>query len=299
MVDGTPPGGKSPAEDVGVPAQLLRATGNLGSLRDTRASLSWEPQSAFPEMNEKRRRTLPQAPHRLSATSTFSFQQIPARVPGTVRASLWVKQERTITHPQGGSTSPNSIQGQEQIRKASFNRGSEEKLSVSRPTSTSASSIWTTDDPFSSKRDIPNTKARPQSYPGHLHLQSDPSSADNVATGKSGNQQQTRRGTLEAIVEGLVPNTIQRRLTNSSFIRRSSIWHTYETAKKRSIELQRSEAFQLTFEYTIYAIIIVFVYFVLIGVPLWNGTVYWLWWVIAHRFVIAGGFAITLGIAFL
>jgi hypothetical protein len=299
MMDGTPPGRKPPTEDVGVPAQLLRATGNLGSLRDTRSSLSWEPQSAFPEVNEKRRRTLPEAPHRLSATSTFSFQQIPAGVPGTARAPLRDKQERTITHPQGGSTSPDSIQQHEKIRKASFNRESEEKLSVSRPTSTNASSIWTTDDPFSSKRDIPNTKARHQSNSEHLHLQSDPSPADDVTTGKSGNQQQTRRGTLEAVVEDLVPNTIQRRFTNSSFIRRSSIWQTYETAKKRSIELQRSEAFQLTFEYTIYAIIIVFFYFVLIGVPLWNGTVYWLWWVIARRFVIGGGFAITLGIAFL
>jgi hypothetical protein len=299
MVDGTPLGEKSPTEDVGVPAQLLRATGNLGSLRDTRSSLSWEPQSAFPEINEKRRRTLPQAPHRLSATTTFSFHKIQARVPGSARTSLRDKQERTITHPQGGSTSPNLTQQEEQIRKSSFNRGSEEKLSVNRPTSTNASLIWTTDDPFSSTRDISSTQARSQSNPGHLHLQSDPSPADNVTTGKSCDQQQTRRGTLEAVVEALVPNIIQRRFTNSSFIRRSSIWQTYETAKKRSIELQRSKAFQLTFEYTIYAIIIVFVYFVLIGVPLWNGTVYWLWWVIAHKFVIAGGFAVTLGIAFL
>jgi hypothetical protein len=37
----------------------------------------------------------------------------------------------------------------------------------------------------------------------------------------------------------------------------------------------------------------------LIGVPLWNGAVWWLWWVVAHKFVIAGGFSITLGIALL
>jgi hypothetical protein len=53
------------------------------------------------------------------------------------------------------------------------------------------------------------------------------------------------------------------------------------------------------FEYSIYLVIVAFVYFVLVGVPLWKGAVYWLWWVVAHKFVIAGGFGITLGIAFL
>jgi hypothetical protein len=170
---------------------------------------------------------------------------------------------------------------------------------VSHPTSTTASSIWATDNPFSSRRNIPNTQTRADTDPRNLLSQPDTSPADDDTAGKTENQQQTRRGTLEAVFDVFVPETIQRRLTNSSFIRRSSIWRTYETAKKRGIELQRSKTFQLAFEYTIYAVIVLFVYFVLVGVPLWQGTVYWLWWVVAHKFVIAGGFGITLGIAFL
>jgi hypothetical protein len=170
---------------------------------------------------------------------------------------------------------------------------------VSRPTSTNASSIWTTDDPFSSRRDIPNSQTSADTNLRSLPSRSDTSRADDDTAEKTDNQKQTRRGTLEAVVDVFVPETVQRRLTNSSFIRRSSIWRTYETAKKRGIKLQRSKTFQLAFEYSIYAIIVFFVYFVLVGVPLWQGTVYWLWWVVAHKFVIAGGFGITLGIAFL
>jgi hypothetical protein len=299
MGDGLPIDVNSAVEDVGVPAQLLRATGNLGSLRDAKSSLAWEPQPAYPEINEERRRTLSQAPHRLSAAPTFPFQRNPVRAPGNARASLRDNQQLTTAQFQGESTSPDAIQQQEQLRKASYNQGSEEKLSVSRPTSTNSSSIWTTDDPFSSRRDVCNDQIKPKSGPGQLQLQPEPCPANNDTTRKSRDQQQPRRGTLEAVVDALVPETIQRRFTNSSFVRRNSIWQTYETAKKRGIELQRSRAFQLNFEYTIYAVIILFVYFVLIGVPLWKGTVYWLWWVVAHKFVIAGGFAITLGIAFL
>jgi hypothetical protein len=77
------------------------------------------------------------------------------------------------------------------------------------------------------------------------------------------------------------------------------MWQTYEKAKERGVQLQRNKWVQIAFEYAIYAILILFVYFVLIGVPLWKGTVYWLWWVVAHKFVLAGGFSITLGIALL
>jgi hypothetical protein len=65
------------------------------------------------------------------------------------------------------------------------------------------------------------------------------------------------------------------------------------------MELQRAKWARLLSEYTTYVVIVAFVYFVLIGVPVWKGAVYWLWWVVAHKFVIAGGFSITLGVAFL
>jgi hypothetical protein len=68
---------------------------------------------------------------------------------------------------------------------------------------------------------------------------------------------------------------------------------------ERGVKLQRHRTVQVAFEYGIYAILVLIIYFVLIGVPLWNGAIYWLWWVVAHKFVIAGGFSITLGIALL
>ncbi|KAK4982048.1 hypothetical protein LTR50_007847 [Elasticomyces elasticus] len=98
-----------------------------------------------------------------------------------------------------------------------------------------------------------------------------------------------RRGTLAAI-RGVRRNTVD-------FVRRSSIFHMYEKAKLRREKLQRKKWVQVLFEYTFYAILLAFVYFVLVGVPLWNGAVWWLWWIVAHKFVLAGGFAITVGLA--
>ncbi|THW33554.1 hypothetical protein D6D25_05387, partial [Aureobasidium pullulans] len=82
-------------------------------------------------------------------------------------------------------------------------------------------------------------------------------------------------------------------------IRRSSIYDVYEKAKKRGAELQRSTWAMKLFEYTFYLVLVAFVYFVLIGVPLWKGAVWWLYWVFEHKFAIAGTWSITIGIAFL
>ncbi|KAI4843774.1 hypothetical protein E4T44_06565 [Aureobasidium sp. EXF-8845] len=49
----------------------------------------------------------------------------------------------------------------------------------------------------------------------------------------------------------------------------------------------------LLFEYTFYLILVAFVYFVLIGLPLWKGAVYWLYWVFKHKFAVAGTCSIT------
>lgn len=60
----------------------------------------------------------------------------------------------------------------------------------------------------------------------------------------------------------------------SNVVRRSSLADVYEKAKTRSIELQRSEVVQTLFEYSIYVIIVAFIYFVLVGMPLWKGAVW-------------------------
>jgi hypothetical protein len=76
-------------------------------------------------------------------------------------------------------------------------------------------------------------------------------------------------------------------------IRRSSIYDVYEKAKQRSAELQRSRWAMLLFEYTFYLILVAFVYFVLVGLPLWKGAVYWLYWVFKHKFAVAGTWYVT------
>lgn len=80
-------------------------------------------------------------------------------------------------------------------------------------------------------------------------------------------------------------------------IRRSSLTDLYEKAKIRGKQLQREPRMQIAFEWTVYLIIIAFIYFVLVGLPLWKGAIYWLYWVIRHKFVVRGTWSITIGIA--
>jgi len=111
-----------------------------------------------------------------------------------------------------------------------------------------------------------------------------------------------RKGTLEAIADAVIPDALQRKLTHVStngLTRSSTMRGTFERAKTRGKELQRNKGAQLAFEYGIYLFIVLFIYFVLIGLPLWNGAVWWLYWVVGNKFVLPGGFGITLGIALL
>ncbi|KAJ5191758.1 uncharacterized protein N7498_010743 [Penicillium cinerascens] len=86
--------------------------------------------------------------------------------------------------------------------------------------------------------------------------------------------------------------------TNSQFnSRRSSMYEVYEKAKVRGVALHRKYWVRLLFEYSLYTLLILFVYFVLVGMPLWKGAVWWLYWVVQTKFVIQGGYAITIGLA--
>ncbi|KAH6890636.1 nucleotide-diphospho-sugar transferase [Thelonectria olida] len=84
---------------------------------------------------------------------------------------------------------------------------------------------------------------------------------------------------------GLV-RSISRALSRRN--KRSSIYDVYEKAKLRGVEIQRQRWSQLVFEYTIYTLLLCFIYFVLVGMPLWRG---------AYKLVMAGGFTITIGVA--
>lgn len=292
--------------DVGVPAQLLRATGNLGSTRDNRPSLAWEPQPALPQLTEGGHDIHPNGNTRPSVVGIQPRQadqdttlSLPTILPSDAQDEK--KPATEFSPPSPGTL----LHFEQEIdRRFSPPHISLNCKNVSRPLSVDSaisaitnSSIWSNSDPFASSRDPSKLQVDSLS-----HLQDnrqDGNEAESVADSPPGDQDYTRRGTIGALVDALIPDSVQRRFTDASILRRSSIWQTYEKAKQRRLELQREKWAQVTFEYLIYAIIVLFVYFVLVGMPLWKGAVYWLWWVVAHKFVIAGGFSITLGIAFL
>lgn len=88
-------------------------------------------------------------------------------------------------------------------------------------------------------------------------------------------------------------------MTNASYFKRSDMYGTYEKAKKKGVDIQRKPWVQNTFEWSIYLFLVLFVYFVLIGMPLWRGAVWWMYWIVGTKFTLPGGFGITLGIALL
>ncbi len=56
-------------------------------------------------------------------------------------------------------------------------------------------------------------------------------------------------------------------------IRKSSLWDLYTRAQIRTNQLRRNRLAQKLFEYFVHTLIVCFVYFVLVGIPLWRGTV--------------------------
>ncbi|KAJ9618940.1 hypothetical protein H2203_008756 [Taxawa tesnikishii (nom. ined.)] len=107
-------------------------------------------------------------------------------------------------------------------------------------------------------------------------------------------QSGSRRGTIVERAASVVQNTLD---AVANTVRRSSLYDVYEKAKVRGVELQRKKWVQVLFEWTFYVILLAIIYFVLIGLPLWKGAVYWLYWVVDHKFVVAGTWSVTIAIA--
>ncbi|KIW05792.1 uncharacterized protein PV09_03002 [Verruconis gallopava] len=114
---------------------------------------------------------------------------------------------------------------------------------------------------------------------------------EQVRRGKISHAPPPRRPTMMPDVVNNVVNGV------SSMARKTSMWGVYEKAKTKGRDFQRQKLVQFIFEYTAYGIMLAFIYLVLIGLPIWKGTVYWLYWVVAHKFVMIGGFAIFMGLA--
>lgn len=89
--------------------------------------------------------------------------------------------------------------------------------------------------------------------------------------------------------------TVTRKTANLT--RMTTLRNAYGNAKIRGKHLERKKWVQLLFEYTFYIMLLSFVYFVLVGRPLWNGAVWWLYWLVHTHFTVAGTWSITIGLA--
>ncbi|KAJ0413854.1 glycosyltransferase like family 2-domain-containing protein [Aspergillus carlsbadensis] len=86
---------------------------------------------------------------------------------------------------------------------------------------------------------------------------------------------------------------------NASLHRQGSVNTTrslYDLARLVDIKHQRSFWSRVLIEYGIYTLFVAFIYFVLIGVPLWRGAVLWLYEIMRHKFVFQGGWAIVIAV---
>ena len=95
------------------------------------------------------------------------------------------------------------------------------------------------------------------------------------------------------------PSPISSNSSGTFHSRQSSMQDVYEKAKLRGVALQRKHWVRLLFECGVYVLLILIIYFVLVGMPLWKGAVWWLYWIVSNKFVIQGGWAILIGMAFL
>lgn len=315
----------APIEDVTIPAHLLRATGNLGSVRDNDHDLAWEPQQPLMADEEKgiigrkesiiRKESLARRltgrsttrPTRSTSKNIHNSQRS-----GRLSVTFNDRSQRQDTE---APLSEEEVAARKKNRHQSWQAGEQDIITVSRPSSllepalrtpgrtatknpfeppqihinhSNSSSVWSNDDPFATRNNSV-VDGSDKSY----------KEPDNAFTPAG---QRQRKGTIGSIVDAVVPDGLARKMTNASFSglqRKGSVWKTYEHAKKRGVELQRKKWVQVVFEYSIYLFLLCFVYFVLIGRPLWNGAVWWLYWVVENKFVFAGGFSITLGIALL
>ncbi|KAL8950289.1 MAG: hypothetical protein Q9222_003674 [Ikaeria aurantiellina] len=87
--------------------------------------------------------------------------------------------------------------------------------------------------------------------------------------------------------------------TFTGALRRSSLQDVYDKAKIRQIQLKRSKAAQIMFQYSFYLLMLMGIYFVFVGIPLWTGLVMAILYVFDTKLVVPAGTAVFLGIGFL
>jgi len=308
----------SPTQDVTVPAHLLRTVGKLGSKRDnahTTHAGGWEPTQDNPFLDTERMGSLRRNRTQDSAGLHRNGTQGSARLERTdtqgerkrtSRLSWFSNGGRRNSYLSGGLPSPAEEEENTRAYKTlSYIQGSNDILSTPRMSrapsrenlhrSPSTSSKYSSSDPFASKAH--SVRSNPFATENNSARTSLDDLPRQPAAAHEGMPQ--RKGTVRTIVDRIVPDALQRSMTNASYFKRSDMYGTYEKAKKKGVDIQRKPWVQNTFEWSIYLFLVLFVYFVLIGMPLWRGAVWWMYWIVETKFVLPGGFGITLGIALL
>ncbi|KAF2634718.1 hypothetical protein P280DRAFT_463075 [Massarina eburnea CBS 473.64] len=217
------------------------------------------------------------------------------------RASLSLSSPSSPTEEQNYFDAQPRQKAARRSWRLSYTPGIPERLTLSPRASTQALNISQHDAIDFAARPVSDPFADPANQPAIPRNSSNGSDASTVYPDNCyvGDGAQWRRGRMGSIVDAVVPDMLQRKVTNASYklARSATLQETFEKAKTRGVELQRKKWVQFTFEYGIYLFLLLFVYFVLVGIPLWRGAVWWLYWVVGNKFVFAGGFSITLGIA--
>lgn len=73
----------------------------------------------------------------------------------------------------------------------------------------------------------------------------------------------------------------------------------FDDAKKLEVKIYRSVLYQKVFQHATYALLLAALYFILVGLPLWKGLVWWMHNFLTTKFVLTGGCALFSGTAFL
>ncbi|KAL8957171.1 MAG: hypothetical protein Q9183_006126 [Haloplaca sp. 2 TL-2023] len=131
--------------------------------------------------------------------------------------------------------------------------------------------------------------------------------SNSVRRNKSGRRERSQSTTSQfaaidvvrrasVVVENAV-DKVKDTVTNA--LRRSSLQEVYEKAKIRQVQMTRSTFVQNAFEYSFYVLMLATVYFVFVGVPLWDGLVLTIYYLFDMKLVVPAGTAIFLGIGFL
>jgi hypothetical protein len=149
------------------------------------------------------------------------------------------------------------------------------------------------EDPFASDADnTMNEKLSPVASPQN---ETGTARAQEARTAALGRLCMSNNRNTDSVISALP----RPRQGTQASVRRNSLLDVYDKAKIHGQNFQRKKWVQVTFEYTFYLLILCFIYFVLVGRPIWNGAVWYLYWVVNNKFTIAGTWSITIGLALL